>query len=134
MWVEQVVRPLLILELTGSPLQVGLVVAVRMMPQLIFGLLAGAVADKYDKRRVLMSSQSVTLTMHFIMAVLLLTGHIRIWHVLATAFISGGSMAFNQPSRQSLIPRIVPSEFILNAIALNTAAMNIMRILLRIPK
>jgi len=129
MWMEQVVRPLLILELTGSPLQVGFVVAVRMVPQLLFGLLAGVVADKYNKRLVLMSSQSVTMTMHLILAILLLTGSIEVWHVFITAFISGGSMAFNQPARQSMIPRIVPSDIILNAIALNTAAMNIMRIL-----
>lgn len=129
MWMEQVVRPLLILELTGSPLKVGLLVAVRTIPQLIFGLIAGVVADKYDKRRVLMSSQIVTLSMHLTLAVLLLTGRIEVWHVFVTAFLTGGSMAFNQPARQSLIPRIVPKQILLNAIALNTAAMNIMRIL-----
>jgi len=129
MWMEQVVRPLLILELTGSPLQVGFVVAVRMVPQLLFGLLAGVVADKYNKRLVLMSSQSVTMTMHLILAVLLLSGRIEVWHVFITAFISGSSMAFNQPARQSMIPRIIPSDIMLNAIALNTAAMNLMRVL-----
>ncbi|MHB8791591.1 MAG: MFS transporter [Desulfobulbaceae bacterium] len=129
MWMEQVVRPLLILELTGSALQVGFVVATRMVPQLIFGLLAGVVADRYDKRLVLMASQAVTMAMHFLLAVLLLTGRIEGWHVFVTAFISGGSMAFNQPTRQSLIPRIVPAEIMLNAISLNTAAMNLMRIL-----
>jgi len=129
MWMEQVVRPLLILELTGSALQVGFVVATRMVPQLIFGLLAGVVADRYDKRLVLMASQTVTMAMHFLLAVLLLTGKIETWHVFVTAFISGGSMAFNQPTRQSMIPRIVPAEIMLNAISLNTAAMNLMRIL-----
>ena len=129
MWMEQVVRPLLILELTGSALQVGFVVATRMVPQLIFGLLAGVAADRYDKRLVLMSSQTVTMAMHFLLAVLLLTGRIEGWHVFVTAFISGGSMAFNQPTRQSMIPRIVPAEIMLNAISLNTAAMNLMRIM-----
>ena len=129
MWMEQVIRPLLILELTGSPLQVGFVIAVRMIPQLLFGLLAGVVADKYNKRLVLMTSQSVTMAVHLVLAVLILTGSIEVWHVFITAFISGGSMAFNQPARQSIIPRIVPSGITLNAVALNTAAMNIMRIL-----
>ena len=68
MWMEQVVRPLLILELTGSALQVGLVVSVRMIPQLLFGLLAGVIADRYNKRLVLMSSQLVTMIMHLILA------------------------------------------------------------------
>jgi MFS family permease len=129
MWMEQVVRPLLILELTGSPLQVGFVVSVRMVPQFLFGLLAGVIADKYNKRLVLMFSQSVTMIMHLILAILILTGNIRVWHVFVTAFISGGSMAFNQPARQSMIPRLVPTDIMLNAIALNTAAMNTMRVL-----
>jgi MFS family permease len=129
MWMEQVVRPLLILELTRSALQVGFVVAVRMVPQFLFGLLAGVVADRYNKRRVLMISQIVTMLMHLILAVLILLGKIEVWHVFVTAFISGGSMAFNQPARQALIPRLVPSDLILNAVALNTAAMNTMRVL-----
>jgi MFS family permease len=129
MWMEQVVRPLLILELTHSALQVGFVVSVRMVPQFLFGLLAGVIADKYNKRLVLMVSQLVTMMMHLILAILILTRRIEVWHVFVTAFISGGSMAFNQPARQSLIPRLVPSDTILNAIALNTAAMNTMRVL-----
>ncbi|MCG6534242.1 MAG: MFS transporter, partial [Syntrophales bacterium LBB04] len=121
MWMEQVVRPLLILELTRSALQVGFVVAVRMVPQFLFGLLAGVVADRYNKRRVLMVSQMVTMLMNLILAALILLGKIEVWHVFVTAFISGGSMAFNQPARQALIPRLVPSDLILNAVALNTA-------------
>lgn len=127
MWMEQVVRPLLILELTGSPLQVGLVVSIRMIPQLVFGLLAGVIADRYDKRLILIFSQSVTLLMHLILGILLITGYLSVWHIYATAFISGASMAFNQPARQSLLPRLVPGEILLNAISLNTAAVNIMR-------
>ena len=129
MWMEQVVRPLLILELTGSALQVGFVVAVRMVPQFLFGLLAGVIADRYNKRRVLMVSQIVTMLMHLILAILILFGRIEVWHVFITAFVSGGSMAFNQPARQSLIPLLVPSDLLLNAVALNTAAMNTMRVL-----
>jgi MFS family permease len=129
LWMEQVVRPLLILELTDSPLQVGFVVAVRMVPQFLFGLFAGVVADRYNKRLVLMFSQWVTMIMHLILAILILTERIAVWHVFVTAFISGGSMAFNQPARQSMIPRLVPSDTILNAVALNTSAVNIMRVL-----
>jgi MFS family permease len=129
MWMEQVVRPLLILELTGSALEVGLVISVRMVPQFVFGLLAGVVADRYNKRRVLIVSQTVTMLMHLTLGLLILLGAIQIWQIFVTAFISGASMAFNQPARQSLIPRLVPHATLLNALALNTAAMNIMRIL-----
>jgi MFS family permease len=102
---------------------------VRMVPQLLFGLLAGVVADRYNKRLVLMASQLVTMIMHLLLAILTLSGSLKVWLVFVTAFISGGSMAFNQPARQSLIPRLVPSDMMLNAIALNTAAMNTMRVL-----
>lgn len=128
-WMEQVVRPLLMLELTGSALQVGLVVSIRMIPQLVFGLLAGVVADRYNKRLILIISQTITLLMQLALALLLLTGNLAIWHIYVTAFISGASWAFDLPSRQSLVPRVVPKDMLLNAFALNNASMNIMRVL-----
>lgn len=128
LWMEQVIRPVLILELTDSALMVGLVVATRMFPMLVFGLPAGVVADRLDKRRVLLACQTVTMSMHFLLAFLVLRGVVEPWHVFATALVSGTSMSFNQPARQSLIPRLVPDEDLPNAISLNTAAMNVMRI------
>ncbi len=128
LWMEQIVRPVLILQLTDSGLMVGLVVAARMAPMLLFGLLAGVVADRVDRKRVLLATQFVTMSIHFLMAALVLTDVIEPWHVFVTAFVSGSSMAFNQPARQSLIPKVVPKESVLNAVALNTSAMNIMRI------
>jgi MFS family permease len=129
LWMEQVARPVLILQLTDSALMVGLVVAARMAPMLIFGLVAGVVADRFDRKRILLTTQTVTLSMHALMAVLIFAGVIAPWHVFVTAFISGTSMAFNQPARQSLIPKMVPPEALLNAVALNTTAINIMRVL-----
>lgn len=129
LWMEQIVRPLLILHLTDSALMVGLVVAARMVPMLLFGLLAGVAADRLDRRRILLSTQTVTMSMHFLMAALILGDVIEPWHVFATTFVSGTSMAFNQPARQSLIPMLVPKESLLNAVALNTTAINIMRVL-----
>ena len=128
LWMEQVVRPLLMLDLTGSALQVGGVLAARTVPQLVFGLLAGAVADRYNKRVVLLSAQFSTMLMQLIMGVLVVTGEIQVWHVYATAVGTGASNAFTQPARQSLIPRLVPREELLNALALNSAALNTMRI------
>ncbi len=128
LWMEQIVRPVLILQLTDSALMVGLVVATRMTPMLLFGLLAGVAADRLHRKRILLATQWVTMSVHFLMAALLLTGVIEPWHVFATTFVSGTSMAFNQPARQSLIPQMVPKEELLNAVALNTTAINIMRI------
>lgn len=129
MWMEQIARPVLILQLTDSALQVGLVVAVRMAPQLLFGLLAGVAADRFDRKRILIMAQWVTMSSHFLLAALVLANIVAPWHVFALAFVTGASMVFNQTSRQSLIPQVVPREDLLNAVALNTAALNMMRII-----
>ncbi len=129
LWMEQIVRPVLILQLTDSALMVGLVVAARMTPMLLFGLLAGVAADRFDRKRILLTTQFVTMSIHFLMALLVLSGSIAPWHVFVTTFVSGTSMAFNQPARQSLIPKLVPKEALLNAVALNTTGLNTMRVL-----
>lgn len=128
MWMEQVARPLLILDLTGSAAMLGLVMATRMVPMLTFGLLAGVVADRFDRQKVLMLCQTSTLLVHLATALLILTGLIEPWHVFALAFAMGTAMSFNQPARQALIPSLVGRENLTNAIALNTVAMNTMRI------
>ena len=129
MWMEQIARPVLILQLTDSAMLVGLVVAARMAPQLLFGLLAGVAADRFDRKRILLLAQWATLSFHFLTAALVLTGVVQTWHVFALAFVTGTSMVFSQTARQSLIPQIVPKEDLLNAVALNTAALNLMRII-----
>jgi MFS family permease len=128
MWMEQIARPVLILQLTDSGLMLGLVVAVRMAPQLLFGLLSGVAADRFDRKRILLAAQWVTMASHLMLAALVLTDVVQVWHVFALAFVTGTSMVFNQTSRQSIIPQVVPREDLLNAVALNTAALNIMRI------
>jgi MFS family permease len=127
-WMEQVIRPVLVYEMTGSASAVAWVVFMRMIPVLLFGVLAGAAADRFDKKRILFFTQSVTMSMHFVLAVLVLGGWVELWQVYVTAIVSGAAFAFNQPARQTLIPRIVPREDLLNAMALNTTAMNFMRI------
>ncbi len=128
MWMEQIARPVLILQLTDSELLLGLVVAARMTPQLLFGLMAGVIADRFDRKRILLFAQVGTVSFHFITAALVLTGAVETWHVFVLAFATGTAMVFTQTARQSLIPRLVPEEQVLNAISLNMAALNVMRI------
>ena len=127
-WMEQLARPLLMLQLTDSALMVGLITATRMFPQLILGVWAGVVADRMDKRRILLLSKGVTLLMHFTTALIILSGVIEPWMVFVTTFVTGSAMAFDNPARQSLIPRMVPDDALANAVALNSAAMQTMRI------
>lgn len=127
-WMEQVVRPLLVLDLTGSAVQLGIVSFLRLIPMVAVGVLAGAVADRFDRRRVLMVSQAATIAIHFTMAFLILSDRITLWQIYLTTLAAGVSMAFDSPARQSLIPMIVSREHMANAIALNSVATNITRI------
>jgi MFS family permease len=118
----------LVYQLTESATAVAWVVFLRLLPSLLFGVLAGAAVDRFDRKRILFITQNITLAMHFVLGALALSGRIEVWHVMATALVAGGAFAFNQPARQTMIPRVVPQEDLMNAVALNTAAMNFMRI------
>jgi MFS family permease len=128
-WMEQLARPFLILALTDSAFLVGLVAATRMVPMLLVGLWAGVVADRFNKKRILVLCQGITFGSHVVTALLIFAGVIEPWMVFVGTFVTGGAQAFNQPARQSLIPRLVPRDCIANAVALNSAAVNTMRIL-----
>ena len=128
LWMDQVARAVLILNLTDSAVMLSLVIATRLAPILLFGLVAGAVADRYDKKRNLMVTQCVSTACHLFIGIVAVTGLVEVWHVFLTAAVSGTAMAFNQPVRQSLIPRTVPPEDLLNAVALNSTALSFMRI------
>ncbi|MDA1061293.1 MAG: MFS transporter, partial [Chloroflexi bacterium] len=129
LWMEQIARPFLILELTGSPVQLGAVIVARTLPQFVFGVFAGVVIDWSDRKRVLQLSQSAAFALNVVFAGLLLSGLLELWHIYAAAAIRGTTMAFDQPARQSLIPDIVPPDRVTNAIALFSASQNTMRIL-----
>ncbi|MBI4301192.1 MAG: MFS transporter [Chloroflexi bacterium] len=129
LWMEAIARNWLIWEMTHSGVLLGVVNLMRAIPMLTIGPLAGVLADRLDKRRLLLISQMVTLITKLVLAVLITTGLVEVWHVLATAFVAAIAMSFNQPARQSLIPSLVGKETLMNAVALNSAAMNFTRIL-----
>ena len=129
LWMEMIARPVLVYELTGSPLQLSLVILARMVPQFGFGMFGGLVADWFDRKQVLLLSQLAALALNVVFAALLLSGLLELWHIYAAAAVRGATMAFDQPARQSLIPSIVPVHRVMNAIALLSATQNTMRIL-----
>lgn len=130
LWMEQIARPWLVLLLTGdNPIHVGGVVALQTLPQLLFGVWGGVVADGFPRKAILVTTKRVVLLLNIVFATLLLTGVIELWHVYAAAFIRGASMAFDQPARQSLIASLVPSSLLTNAVALMSSTQSVMRIL-----
>ena len=123
-WMDQTTRAWLIFEITGSPFQLGAVTAARGLPLLLFGILAGAFADRSGRKMQLIVAQVVNGILNFILAALVITGHVQEWHVYVTAFLAGTVQAFQQPARQTLISDLVPENKLLNALALNSAALN----------
>lgn len=129
LWMEQIARPFLILDITGgSEVHLGAVIAIRMLPQLLFGVWAGVVSDWFDRRRILLLDKSAVLAINIVFAGVLVAGRLELWHIYAYAFVRGAMMAFDQPARQSLIPSVVPARRVTNALALMSATQNTMRI------
>ncbi|MFH0769178.1 MAG: MFS transporter [Chloroflexota bacterium] len=124
---DQIARSWLIYSITRSPLQLGLVSAVRSAPLLVFGVFAGVVADRYSRKAQLIIAQTVNAFLEIVLAMLILTGHIQVWHIYVTGFFAGTVQAFQQPARQVLISDLVGDNRLLNAIALNSVIQNLSR-------
>ena len=128
LWIEAIARSWLIWELTGSATLLATVSLLRAMPMLFFGLVGGVLADRFDKRKILIVCQTITLINYLIIATLIATGVVQVWHVLLSAFVMGCSMSFNQPARTALVPSLVKEDELHSAVALNSAAMNVTRV------
>ncbi len=126
-WMDQTSRSWLIYSLTGSPLQLGLVNALRGAPLLFFGILAGVFADRYSRKAQLIISQVVNAVLNLALATLIMTGQIQVWHIYVTSFLAGTVQAFQQPARQVLVNDLVRGKRLMNALALNNGAVNVSR-------
>ncbi len=115
-------------EITGSAAAVGFVTLGFGIPMLFLSLIGGVVADRFSKRQILMLTQSVVGIAALILAVLVLTDLIQIWHMTLVAFMMGTAFAFNMPARQAFVAELVGKERLTNAIALNNTGMNMARV------
>jgi MFS family permease len=105
--------------LTGSPLALGLVGLTRVVPIILFSLWGGIVADRYDRRRIMLVSQSAMAIFSAVLAVMTLRGHSTVAALYAMNALTGAASAFDNPARQSLVPRLVPAADLSSALALN---------------
>lgn len=128
-WMQKFAQSLLVFDLTNSNFYLGLDTFLGELPILLFMLIGGVIADRYDRRRLLTWSQYVQATTAFALAGLLFLGRVEIWHVLALSFLTGCAQAFGGPAYQSLLPSLVPRRDLPNAIALNSAQFNLSRVL-----
>ena len=100
-----------------------------VMPIVVLSLVAGVLADRMDRRRILLSSQYTQMACAFTMATLAYTGVLQVWHIWMLSFIVGTAQAFGGPSYSALVPTLVPKEHLPNAIALNSIQFNLARVL-----
>ena len=126
--IEMIARPWLVLSLTDDVYHLGLVLLARSIPQFAIGLVAGVMADWYDRRSMLLVAKNGSAFANGALALLVLSGNVELWHLYVTAIIRGLFTALDQPARESMIPSLVPRERLTNAVALNSATMNVMRI------
>jgi len=126
-WMDQVARGWLLYDLTGSPLQLGLVGFLRVFPLLFLSPIAGTMADRYGRKTQLISSQVVNGVANAILAMLIIQGGVAPWHVYATGIVSSIVQVFQVPARQAMVPESVERPFLTNAIALNSIAFNMSR-------
>ena len=128
-WMQQVGEAWLVLQLTHDPLWLGIVSVAQFGPVILFGLFGGVIADHLPKRRTLMVTQSVAMTLAFVLFALSFTGVIQVWHILICAFILGCANAVDMPSRQSFAVEMVGRDDVANAVGLNSAVFNTSRII-----
>lgn len=122
-WLTMVALALFVLHLTGDGLAVGLLTACQFLPVLLIGAWAGLVADRSDKRRLLLVVQTGAMVQSFVLAALASTGEPPLWSLYLVAFAGGVATAFDNPARRSFVVEMVPEGYVNNAVSLNSALM-----------
>ena len=128
---QKVAQNWLVLTITGtsSAFYLGLDSFLGELPILLFTLIGGVVADRRDRRQLLLASQYVQMAAAFSLAALVYFDVVRIWHVLALSVVTGMAQAFGGPAYQSLLPSLVEKEHVPNAIAFNSIQFNLARVI-----
>jgi len=128
-WMQSVAQAWLVLTLTKSAFYLGLDAFLGQLPIMLLTLIGGVVADRRDRRRLLLMSQWIQMTTAFTLAGLVYWDVVRIWHILTLSFVTGCAQAFGGPAYQSLIPSLVKKDDLPNAIALNSIQFNLARVI-----
>src|SRR5260370_19385543 len=126
---KRVAKDWLVLELThGSGTALGIATGLQFLPQLLFSLWGGVIADRYRKRNILLVTQAIMGMLALILGVLALTGVVAVWQVYLLAFALGLVAVVDNPARQTFVAGMVGSETVRIAVALNSATFNLARI------
>ena len=128
-WMQSVAQSWLVYRLTGSVILLGLVGFASQIPVFLLAPFGGAAADRYDRRKILVVTQTSAMITAFVLAILTLSENIQVWHLFVLAACFGIANAFDIPTRQAFVTDMVGKEDLLNAIALNSSMFNGARII-----
>ncbi len=128
-WMQNIGQAWLVLELTHSALQVGLVGALQFMPVLVLSLLSGVFADRWPKRRILFFTQSVAMLQSLLLWLLVATGTVQLWHLYLLSILLGLTNSLTMPTSQAFVVELVGRENLPNAVGLNSSLTNLTRII-----
>jgi MFS family permease len=124
-WLQIVSQSLLVLKIThNSPVALGVDSLAQAASFFLFAFIGGSVADRIDKRRFLLFTQSLSLLLAVILGMLTITGVVQVWMIVLLAFCSGTVLSFDQPTRSSLVPTLVAREDLMNAVSLQSTVFN----------
>src|SRR5262245_43193291 len=124
-WMQIVAQGWLIYTLTNSKFLLALDQVLGGLPIFLFSMIGGVLADRFDRRHVLLGSQFVQMGCAFTLTALVATGTVHVWHILSLSFVAGFAQAFGGPAYSALIPTLVEKEDMPNAIALNSIQFNV---------
>src|SRR5215831_1963743 len=128
-WMQIIAQNWLVLSLTNSPFFLGLDAFLQQLPIIMFTLIGGVFADRYDRRKTLLASQYIQMFTSATLAVLMYMHVVQVWHIMGLSFITGVAQSFGGPAYQSLLPSLVDEKDLPNAIALNSIQFNLARVL-----
>ena len=128
-FLQQTAQGWLVLDLTDSPAALGLVSALATLPLLLFSVLAGVVADRVDRRKLIAATQLFAAVVAFVLALLTTLGIVQFWQVAVLAFLAGTAAALQSPAYQAIVSNLVDRAALGSAVALNSAQFNLARIL-----
>lgn len=129
-WMQSIAQVLLVLNrLHGTGFDVGLVLALQFLPMLLFGTVGGLLADRVDKRHMLLGTQSAAGVLALTLGLLTLTGAVRLWHVYLLATLLGLVTMIDNPTRQAFVSEMVGHRLVPNAVSLNSVVMNSARVI-----
>ena len=115
---HHVAQSWLVLELTNSPFMLGVVSLSNALPASLFILFGGAIADRSNRKRLFLATETIMAVFYFIIAILITTNLIQVWHIIVFGLLVGCVRAIDQPTRQAILPQVIPREDLVNAVAL----------------